>query len=126
MRGCHRPASPLYPKIRFAFTDHPITVWAGAILLRLYFELISLRAALVPLLAPFAKTSNNQIASVDVLLAWWYSLRWGSSGSRTSRGTAGILCCLACSALRASRRPIRSGASFPASRPSGSPRCPKP
>jgi len=26
--------SPLDPKIRFAFTDHPITVWAGAILLR--------------------------------------------------------------------------------------------
>jgi hypothetical protein len=30
--------SPLNPKIRFVFTDHPITVWAGAILLRLYFE----------------------------------------------------------------------------------------
>ncbi len=71
------PSSPLYPKIHFAFTDHPITVWAGAILLRLYFELIGLRAALVPLLAPFAKTSNNQIAAVDVLLAWWYSLALG-------------------------------------------------
>lgn len=39
-------ASPLYPNIRFAFTDHPITVWAGAILLRLSFELICLRADL--------------------------------------------------------------------------------
>jgi hypothetical protein len=38
------PTSPLYPKIRFAFTDHPITVWIGAILLRLYVELIELRA----------------------------------------------------------------------------------
>ncbi|MBS0182398.1 MAG: transposase [Nitrospira sp.] len=68
------PASPLYPKIRFAFTDHPITVWAGAILLRLYFEVIGLRTALVPVLTPFAKTSNNQIPAVDVLLAWWYGL----------------------------------------------------
>lgn len=68
------PASPLYPKIRFAFTHHPITVWAGAILLRLYFELIGLRGALAPLLIPFAKTSNNQIPAVDVLLAWWYGL----------------------------------------------------
>ena len=31
MRARHLPASPIYPKIRFAFTDHPITVWAGAI-----------------------------------------------------------------------------------------------
>jgi len=70
--------SPLYPKIRFAFTDHPITVWAGAILLRLYFELMGLRATLVPLLVPFAKTSNNQIPAVDVLLAWWYGLALGA------------------------------------------------
>lgn len=68
----------LYPKIRFAFTDHPITVWAGTILLRLYFELIGVRAALVPLLAPFTKTSNNQIPAVDVLLAWWYGLALGA------------------------------------------------
>jgi hypothetical protein len=72
------PASPLYPKIRFAFTDHPITVWAGAILLRLYFELIGLRAALAPLLVPFAKTSHNQIPAVNVLLAWWYGLALGA------------------------------------------------
>jgi hypothetical protein len=23
--------SPLYPKIRFAFTDHPITVWIASV-----------------------------------------------------------------------------------------------
>lgn len=51
--------SPHYLKIRFAFTDHPITVWAGAILLRLYFELGGLRTALVPLLVSFAKALNN-------------------------------------------------------------------
>lgn len=62
-------ASPLYPKIRFAFTDHPITVGAWAILRRLHVELIGLRAALAPRLVPFAKTSNNQIPTVDMLLA---------------------------------------------------------
>jgi hypothetical protein len=49
-------ASLLYPKIRFAFTDHPITVWAGAILLRLYFELIGLRMVLQTTLAPPGET----------------------------------------------------------------------
>lgn len=78
MRVRPAPASPLYPQLRFAFTDHPITVWAGAILLRLYFELLGLRAALLPLLGPFAKTSNNQIPTVDVLLAWWYGLALGA------------------------------------------------
>jgi hypothetical protein len=78
MRARQVLASPLYPKIRFAFTNHPITVWAGAILLRLYFELIGLRAALAPLLVPFAKTSNNQIPTVEVLLAWWYGLALGA------------------------------------------------
>lgn len=72
------PTSSLYPRIRFAFTDHPITVWAGAILLRLYVELMGLRAALGPVLAPFAKTSNNPIPAVDVLLAWWYGLALGA------------------------------------------------
>ena len=38
--------SPLYPKIMFGFTDHPITVWAGVILLRVYFEWIKLREEL--------------------------------------------------------------------------------
>jgi hypothetical protein len=78
MRTRQVSTSPLYPKIGFAFTDHPITVWAGALLLRLYFELIGLRAALTPLLRPFTKTSNNQIPAVDVLLAWWYGLALGA------------------------------------------------
>ncbi len=38
--------SPLYPKIMFGFTDHPITVWAGVMLLRIYFEWIKLREEL--------------------------------------------------------------------------------
>lgn len=71
MRTRPAPPSPLYPKIRFAFTDHPITVWAGAIFLRLYVELIGLRATLTPVLTPFTKTSNNQIPPMDVLLAGW-------------------------------------------------------
>ncbi len=78
MRVRPAPGSLLYPQIRFALTDHPITVWAGATLLRLYFELIGLRAALAPLLSAFAKTSNNQIPAVDVLLAWWYGLALGA------------------------------------------------
>lgn len=78
MRARQVSTSPLYPKIGFAFTDHPITVWAGAILLRLYFEVIGLRAALAPLLTPFTKTSNNQIPAVDVLLAWWFGLALGA------------------------------------------------
>lgn len=71
-------ASPLYPKIHFAFTDHPIAIWAGALFLRLYFELIGLRAVLQPLLAPLAKRSNNQIPVTDVLLAWFYGLALGA------------------------------------------------
>ncbi len=55
MRIRPAPASPLYPKLRFALTDHPITVWAGTILLRLYFELIGSRAALGPLLVSFGE-----------------------------------------------------------------------
>ena len=78
MRPRQALTSPLYPKIRFTCTDHPITVWAGAILLRLYFELIGLRATLTPWLVPFTKTSNNQIPAVDVLLAWWYGLALGA------------------------------------------------
>ena len=78
MRILQPLAAPLYPKIRFGFTDQPITVWAGAILLRLYFELVGLRTALTPVLAPFTKTSNNQIPAVDVLLAWWYGLALGA------------------------------------------------
>ena len=74
MARASSPASPLYPKIRFAFTDHPITIWAGALLLRLYFELIGLRTVLQSVLAPLAKRSNNQIPVTDVLLAWFYGL----------------------------------------------------
>jgi hypothetical protein len=74
MRVRPAPASPLYPKLRFAFTDHPITVWAGVILLRLYVELLDLRTALTSVLTPVAKTFNHQIPVVDVLLAWWYGL----------------------------------------------------
>lgn len=71
-------ASPLYPKIRFAFTDHPITVWAGAILLRLYFEFIGLRTVLQTTLTPLGKRANNQIPVSDVLLAWFYGLALGA------------------------------------------------
>ena len=79
MRPRQPVVSPPYPKVRFAFTDHPITVWAGAILLRLYFELIGLRTALAPWLMPFTKASNNQIPDVDVLLPWWYGLALGAA-----------------------------------------------
>ncbi len=78
MRARSAPASPLYPKLRFAFTDHPITVWAGVILLRLYVEFLDLRTALTSVLTPVAKTSNHQIPVVDVLLAWWYGLALGA------------------------------------------------
>ncbi|NGZ07944.1 MAG: hypothetical protein CV088_00960 [Nitrospira sp. LK70] len=78
MRVRPAPASALYPKVRFAFTDHPITVWAGVILLRLYVELLDLRSALTRVLTPVAKTSPHQIPVVDVLLAWWYGLALGA------------------------------------------------
>lgn len=73
-----RERSPLYPKILFGFTAHPITVWAGVILLRLYFEWIKLRQELGQALAGIAKRSNNQIASVDVMLSWFYGLALGA------------------------------------------------
>lgn len=71
-------ASPLYLKIHFAFMDHPIMVWAGLVLLRLYFELIGLRAALALWLMPLTKTSNNLAPAVDVSLAWWCGLALGA------------------------------------------------
>ncbi|MBS0151914.1 MAG: hypothetical protein JSR31_13320 [Nitrospira sp.] len=46
------------------------TVRARYLLLRLYFELIGRRTALVSLLILFAKISNSQIPAVDMLLAW--------------------------------------------------------
>lgn len=70
--------SPLYPKILFGFTEHPITVWAGVILLRLYFEWIKLREELNQALVGFAKRSNNQISCIDVMLSWYYGLALGA------------------------------------------------
>jgi hypothetical protein len=54
--------SPLYPKIRFACTDHGLS---SCDLLRLYFGVIGLRRASDPIPMPFQKTSNNQIPAVD-------------------------------------------------------------
>src|SRR6476619_6787964 len=70
--------SPLYPKILFGFTDHPITVWAGVILLRVCFEWIKLREELSVGLVGFTKRSNNQISAVDVMLGWFYGLALGA------------------------------------------------
>ena len=70
--------SPLYPKIMFGFTDHPITVWAGVILVRIYFEWIKLREELSVGLVRFTKRSNNQIPAVDVMLGWFYGLSLGA------------------------------------------------
>jgi hypothetical protein len=70
--------SPLYPKILFSFTDHPITVWAGAILLRIYFEWIGLEKELRDCLAEFVKRSNNRIGAVEVMLSWFYGLALGA------------------------------------------------
>jgi Transposase DDE domain group 1 len=78
MNKQRRERSPLYPKILFGFTEHPITVWAGVILLRLYFEWMGVRKELSEALVGFAKRSNNQIRSVDVMLSWFYGLALGA------------------------------------------------
>jgi Transposase DDE domain group 1 len=78
MSKAKRERSPLYPKILFGFPEHPITVWAGVILLRLYFEWIGLRKELGECLAGFVKRSNNQIGAVDVMLSWFYGLALGA------------------------------------------------
>ena len=80
MNKARRERSPLYPKILFGFTSHPITVWAGVILLRLYFEWMGLRQELGKVLAAFAKRSNNQISSVgcDVELVLRFGVRGGA------------------------------------------------
>jgi DDE family transposase len=78
MKKAKPERSPLYPKILFGFTDHPITVWAGVVLLRLYFEWIKVREELKQTLVGFAKRSNNQISSVDVMLSWYYGLALGA------------------------------------------------
>ena len=49
---------PLYPKILFGFTDHPITVWTGVILLRVCFEWIKLREELSVGLVPSTPTNE--------------------------------------------------------------------
>ena len=78
MKEPRRKRSPLYRKILFGFTDHPITVWAGVILLRVYFEWIKLREELDETLVEFRKRSNNQIGSVEVMLSWFYGLALGA------------------------------------------------
>src|SRR6476646_6637985 len=78
MSKAKRERSPLYPKILFGFTDHPITVWAGVILLRVYFEWIKLREEVDETLVEFRKRSNNQIGSVEVMLSWFYGLALGA------------------------------------------------
>src|SRR5260370_6126693 len=78
MKDPRRERSPLYRKILFGFTDHPITVWAGVILLRVYFEWIKLREELEETLVEFRKRSNNQIGSVEVMLSWFYGLALGA------------------------------------------------
>ncbi|MDF0677241.1 MAG: hypothetical protein P0120_23335 [Nitrospira sp.] len=119
MRARPAPSSPLYPKIRFAFTDHPIAVWAGATLQRLYLELIELRAGLTP----FTKTSNNQIPAVDVLLAWWYGLALGAERFEhlTRNRRDPLLSRLL--GLTGFPRPTRCGESSRASPIDGPPRC---
>src|SRR5258708_11222263 len=78
MKEPRRERSPLYRKILFGFTDHPITVWAGVILLRVYFEWIKLREELEETLVECRKRSNNQIGSVEVMLSWFYGLALGA------------------------------------------------
>jgi len=78
MMAGKRERSPLYRKIGFGFTEHPITVWAGIILLRLYFEWIKLREELNEALVRVAKRSNHQISSVEVMLSWFYGLALGA------------------------------------------------
>jgi Transposase DDE domain group 1 len=72
-------SSPLYPRILFRFTDHPITVWAGVILLRVYFEWVGWRNEIAQVMGEFVKRSNNQIGSVEVMLSWFYGLALGVS-----------------------------------------------
>ena len=79
MKGRITESSPLYPRILFRFTDHPITVWAGVILLRVYFEWVGLSKELGQVLGELVKRSNNQIASVEVMLSWFYGLALGVS-----------------------------------------------
>ncbi|MEW6683465.1 MAG: hypothetical protein AB1451_11180, partial [Nitrospirota bacterium] len=66
---------------------HPITVWAGVILLRLYFEVVGLRPQLTAVLGGFGKRSNNQIPAQRT-----GKRSFGSSLMWSSRTTTGFLC----------------------------------
>jgi hypothetical protein len=88
--------SPLYRRIRFGFTAPPITVWAGVILLRLYFEWIKLGEELSEALVGFAKRSNNQIPSVEVMLSRFYGLALGPSDLTILADIGGIGCWESC------------------------------
>lgn len=125
MRPRQLAASPLYPKIRFAFTDHHGV--GGSDLTAPVLRTDRLRAALAPWLAPFTKTSNNQIPAVDMLLAWWYGFALGAERfehmTRYSRDP--LLPRLL--GLPRFPSPTRSGGSFRATRTvSWSPVCPLP
>ena len=72
-----RERSPLYPKILFGFTYHPITVWAGVILLRVYFEWIKLREELYVTLVEF-RSGKQPDRLVEVMLSWFYWLALGA------------------------------------------------
>jgi hypothetical protein len=57
---------------------------------------MGLRAALVSLLAPFAKPFNNQILAVDVLLPGGMGCRWAPNASSASPAIGVIRCCRDC------------------------------
>ncbi len=80
MRVRPAPASPLYPQLRFAFTDHPITVWAGAILLRLYFELLGLRAASSRCLGPLRRPRTIRFPPSTCSWPGGTDWRWAPNG----------------------------------------------
>ena len=74
MKEPRRERSPLYPKILFGFTDHPITVWAGVILLRVYFEWIKLREELdETLVESQAVKQPDRVGGGDAELVLWVS-----------------------------------------------------
>ena len=70
----------MYPKILFGFTAHPITVWAGVILLRLYFEWIKLREELGEALVGLTKRfePSNFVGGCDAELVLRVSARGGA------------------------------------------------
>ena len=72
--------SPLYRRIGFGFTAHPITVWAGVILLRLYFEWIKLREELGEALVGLSQTfePSNFVGGCDAELVLRVGIRGGA------------------------------------------------